>query len=184
MATNPSHSSMPFDGPGGSHFSGSCMLRSRQYLARKLTCCSLHIVMFGALLILAASVVFLVKNDSISTDSKETVADQDAAVEKATQNAIWAASTALALAMFCMMCVALLNRALDKKHTLVINSRWIRLLPRIPAIVLIMCLPLMHLTGSEWCGLACIVVYVVFMWETFAGLEKGWMWLEPKDEDK
>jgi len=140
--------------------------------------------MFGSLLILAASVEFLVKNDLISTDDTESVADQDAAVEKATHNAIWSASISLSLTMLCMMFVALLNRALDKPHTLVISSRWLRILPRIPAIVLIMCLPLIHLNGSEWCGLACIVVYAVFLWETFAGMEKGWRWLEPKDENK
>jgi len=140
--------------------------------------------MFGALLILAASVEFLVKNDHISTNNTESVADQDAAVKKAIQNAIWTASTALSLTMFCMMCVSLLNRTLDKPHTLVVSSRWLRILPRVPAIALIMCLPLMHLNGSSWCGLACIVVYAVFLWETFAGLEKGWMWLEPKDENK
>jgi hypothetical protein len=67
---------------------------------------------------------------------------------------------------------------------LVVSSRWIRLAPRVPAIILIMCLPLMHLTGSTWCGLATIIVYVVFLWESFAGLEKDWRWFEPKDEEE
>ncbi len=82
-----------------------------------------------------------------------------------------------------MTCVALLHRSLDKPNTLVVNSRWIRLAPRVPAIALIMCLPLMNLTGSSWCGLACIVTYVVFLWEVFAGMEKDWKWLQPKDNE-
>jgi hypothetical protein len=145
---------------------------------------SLHIIMFGALLILAASVLFIVKNDKISSAITEDITDPEAAIERSTHSAVWSASTALALTLFCMTCVALLNRALDKPHTLVVSSRWIRLAPRIPAVVLIMCLPLMHLTGSRWCGLAFIIVYIVFLWETFAGLEKGWRWVEPRDEEE
>lgn len=81
-----------------------------------------------------------------------------------------------------MMCVALLHRSLDKPNTLVVDSRWIRLAPRVPAIVLIMCLPLMNLSGSAWCGFACIVIYVVFLWEAFAGLEKDWKWIQTEGE--
>jgi hypothetical protein len=28
------------------------------------------------------------------------------------------------------------------------------------------------------------IVYVVFLWESFAGLEKDWRWFEPKDEEE
>jgi hypothetical protein len=148
----------------------------------ELTDHSLHITMFGALLILAASVLFLVENDKIPSDDAEDVSDAEAIVKKETNRALWAASASLALTLLTMTCVALLNRSLDKPGTLVISSRWVRLAPRGPAIVLIMCLPLFHISGSTWCGTACLIVYAEFLWEWFGGLEKDWKWLEPKYE--
>jgi hypothetical protein len=139
--------------------------------------------MFGALLILAASVVFLVKNDTVNTAIETDVTDPESDVKRATHYAIWSASTTLSITLFSMTCVALLHRSLDKPNTLVINSRWLRLGARVPAIIVIMCLPLMNLSGSSWCGLATIVIYVVFLWEAFAGLEKDWKWFQPKDHE-
>jgi hypothetical protein len=138
--------------------------------------------MFGALLILAASVVFLVKNDNVQTTSDADVADPEADVKRATHYAVWSASTSLAITLFSMTGVALLHRSFDKPDTLVINSRWIRVAPRFPAMALILCLPLMQLSGSSWCGLASLVIYVVFLWEQYAGLEKDWRWFQPKEE--
>lgn len=40
----------------------------------------------------------------------------------------------------------------------------------------------MNLSGSTWCGFACIVIYAVFVWEAFAGLEKDWKWIQTRDE--
>jgi hypothetical protein len=111
------------------------------------------------------------------TATDEDISDPDAAVEKAIHYAIWTSSISLAITLFCMTHVALLNRPLDKPHTLVVNSRWIRLAPRVPAVVLIMCLPLMNLSGSSWCGFATIIIYAIFLWETYAGLERGWRWV-------
>lgn len=141
--------------------------------------------MFGALLIVAASVLFLVKNDStevaaIHTDATDPQSEQRHFILLA----VWSASTSLAIVVLSMTHIALLNRPLDRRNTLVINSRYIRLAPRIPAIVLIMCLPLIHnLTGSLWCGGASIILAIVYIWESFAGLEKDWKFFEPKDEE-
>jgi hypothetical protein len=130
--------------------------------------------MFASLLILAASVLFLVKNDTTQASQENHV----------TRYAIWSASTSLAIVMFSMTCIALLNRALDKPRTLVINSRWIRVAPRIPAIVVIMCLPLVeNLAGQTWCGAVSFTLWLVFLWEMITGLEKGWKFFEPKDEE-
>jgi len=145
----------------------------------------LNLTMFGALLIVAASVLFLVKNDSteaaaIHSDSTDPASEQ----RHFTLLAVWSASTSLAIVVLSMTHIALLNRPLDKPNTLVVNSRYIRLAPRIPAIVLIMCLPLIHnFTGSSWCGGASIILALVYMWESFAGLEKDWKFFQPKGED-
>jgi len=148
----------------------------------RLIRCSLHIIMFGALLILAASVVFLVKNDKVKATGETDGTAPESEAKLATRHAVWSASATLSITLLSMMCVALLHRSLDKPNTLVVDSRWIRLAPRVPAIVLIMCLPLMDLSGSAWCGFACIVIYAVFLWETYAGLEKDWKWIQTKDE--
>lgn len=138
--------------------------------------------MFAALLILAASTVFLVKNNTVTTtlgsDNTDPKSDDE---RKATHNAIWTGSVSLAITLFCMTTVALLHRSLDEPGTLMIHPRLLRLAPRVPAMVVILCLPLMQLSGGTWCGLATLVIYVVFLWEQFAGLEKDWKWFQPKE---
>jgi hypothetical protein len=139
--------------------------------------------MFGALLIEAASVLFLVKNNNTEAGDSDNT-DPEFEEKHFTLVAVWSASTSLAIVVLSMTFIALLNRPLDKPNTLVINSRWIRLAPRFPAVVLIMCLPLIkNLTGSAWCGGACVVLWLVYLWETFAGLEKDWKFFQPKDEE-
>ena len=83
-----------------------------------------------------------------------------------------------------MTMIALLNRSLYKPETLLVNSRWIRLAPRIPGIILIVCLPLIKsLNAGTWCGAVASILYGVFLWEWMAGMEKDWKILEPKSED-
>jgi len=154
-------------------------------LKPKLIQCSLHLTMFGALLIVAASVLFLVKNDSTEAAAIHTDATNPQSKQRhLTLLAVWSASTSLASVILSMTHIALLNRPLDRRNTLVINSRYVRLAPRIPAIVLIMCLPLIHnLTGSWWCGGASTILAIVYTWESFAGLEKDWKFFQPKNEE-
>lgn len=84
-----------------------------------------------------------------------------------------------------MTIIALLNRPLDKSKTLIVNSRWIRLAPRVPAIAVLICLPLFdNLSGAGWCGGVTTTLYVVFLWEYFAGMEKNWTVMEPKDGEE
>jgi hypothetical protein len=139
--------------------------------------------MFGALLILAAAVLSLVQHNNSNSETVETDLEGPEAEERnILRHALWTASSSLSIVLVAMTHIALLNRPLDKPKTLVINSRWIRLAPRIPAIVLIMCLPLFHLSGWSWCGLAPLILYIVFLWEFFAGMERGWKWFESKAE--
>jgi hypothetical protein len=148
-----------------------------------------HIVIFAALLILAASVLFLVQHPgakvsaiTASEVSAETDSLSDEEVNHFVLYALWSASISLCSAIFGMTLVALLNRPLDKPKTLLINSRWIRLAPRLPAVALIICLPLIpNLDAGIWCGAATSTLYVVFLWEWIAGLEKNWKLIEPKE---
>lgn len=82
-----------------------------------------------------------------------------------------------------MTFIALLNRPLDKPKTLVVNSRWVRLAPRLPGIAIIACLPLFDaIKGSRWCAGALVVLWALFLWEWIAGLERGWEFFEGRDE--
>jgi ABC-type Fe3+-siderophore transport system permease subunit len=145
--------------------------------------------MFGSLLILAASILFLIKtteNPTAEITARETSAEASSpeAEHKYIRYALWSASVTLALVISCMTSIALLNRPLDKPKTLLVNSRWVRLTPRIPGMAAIMCLPLFKsVTGAgTWCGAAVVTLYIIFFWEWVAGLERDFKFFEGKDE--
>lgn len=100
-----------------------------------------------------------------------------------TNYALWVASISLGSVMACMTAIALLNRPLDPPKTLVINSRLLRIAPRLPITVVIICLPLFpNMSGSIWCAAAVSLLYAVFLWEWFGGLEKDWKVFEEEEE--
>ncbi|TVY83535.1 hypothetical protein LSUE1_G002202 [Lachnellula suecica] len=152
----------------------------------------LHVFMFGSLLILAASTLFLVEHPGHRSTVEPEPATLERCAEEGTEEAeapkpaiyaIWAASATLAIVIALMTCIALLNRSLDKPKTLLVNSRWIRMAPRLVFIIIVCCLPLItHLSASEWCGGACALLYALFLWEWVSGLERNWHFLEPKNE--
>ena len=107
-------------------------------LSSKVVSCSiphsLYIIMFGASLTLAASVVFLVRNAKIATAIDEDISDPVTIVECATHPAVWVSSISLAVTHLYIAYIALLNKSLDDPRTLIISSRWVRLALRVPAI--------------------------------------------------
>ncbi|KUJ19158.1 uncharacterized protein LY89DRAFT_683088 [Mollisia scopiformis] len=148
------------------------------------------LIIYAALLILAASVLFLVEHpgEKVSTTTSAEVSSETDPVSTEdlphfTLYALWSASISLSSTIFAMTVAALLNRPLDKPKTLLINSRWIRLAPRLPAVALIICLPLFKsLTAGAWCGASISILYGVFLWEWMAGMERNWQLIEPKEE--
>lgn len=146
--------------------------------------------MFGLLLILAASVLFLVKNPDahpnlIIEKEKKAYTNINESKEETRYalTALWSASICLAGVLLSMTCIALLNRPLDKPRTLVVNSRWFRLAPRLGVIAVVACLPLVeNISPSLWCGVACSTLYILFFWEWIAGLEANWKLVEPQGE--
>lgn len=150
---------------------------------------SLHVVMFGSLLCLDASALYLVEHRgakrSETTSEVESSNTEESAEELAHYfiYALWCASISLAITLFCMTHVALLHRSLDPPKTLVVNSRLLRLAPRLPATVAIICLPLFkNMSGAAWCGAAIIIVYFLFLFESYAGMERNWKFFESKEE--
>jgi len=150
------------------------------------------LTLFHALLILAASILFLVQHSNATADvtpgiteraTSEAVTPKEEA--RFTKGALWSSSISLSVVLFTMTSIALLDRPLDKPKTLIINSRLIRLAPRVPAIVVICCLPLIDgLSGGAWTGGAASILYIVYTWEWIASLEKGFTLYEKRPEDK
>lgn len=96
--------------------------------------------------------------------------------------AMWSASVALAIVLFSMTVITLLNRPVDKEGTLVVNSRWVRLGLRMPVTVVILCLPVMDgMMPSLWFGCVVPLLYALFLYEWITGLEKGWRIIEPRE---
>lgn len=95
--------------------------------------------------------------------------------------AMWSASVALAIVLFPMTAIALLNRPVDKEGTLVVNSRWVQMGFQTPVTVVIVCLPVMDgIIPSLWFGCAVPLLYALFLWEWITGLEKGCRFIEPR----
>jgi len=135
--------------------------------------------MFGGLLFLDASVLFLAKNYG----QPLVKGAQATEVAHFVASALWVASSALIVTVACMTGIALLNKSLDHPKTLVVNSRLLRMAPRLPAAIFIICLPLIpELDGGQWCGAVVATLYATFLWEWLAGLEKNWKFIEPKEE--
>jgi hypothetical protein len=148
--------------------------------------------MYEGLLTLAASILFLVQHTNATADVTPGIIERTTSgtltpEEEArfTNYALWSASASLGIVLFTMTSIALLDRPLDKPKTLIINSRLVRLAPRVPAIVVICCLPLIDgLSGGAWTGGAAVILYIVYTWEWIASLEKGFTLYERRPEDK
>ncbi len=149
-----------------------------------------HITIFGALLLFDASVLFLLKNSATSISATVPIRD-DSSSDSGTDTAdvgefisyaLWTASFSLSITIGCMTGIALLNRPLGPPDTLVLNNRLLRIGPRLPIIIIVMCLPLIeHLSAGTWCAITVCSLYIVFLWECFCGLKKNWTVFE-KDE--
>jgi hypothetical protein len=143
--------------------------------------------MFAALLFLDASTLYLVEHrDSRPIRKRETeTPTQEEDSEEVSHYilfALWTGSISLASTLFSMTHLALLNRPFDPPRTLLINSRLIRLAPRLPAIAAIVCLPLFDkMDGGTWCGAAIIICYILFVFESIAGMERDWKVIEPRE---
>jgi len=99
-----------------------------------------------SLLTLAASVSFLIDHLDIEAGPEavtEAVTDGESSeIIRSVVYVLWSASVSLAITIISITGLALLNRSLDPPKSLVINSRLIRLAPRVPAVAVILCLPL------------------------------------------
>ena len=92
----------------------------------------------------------------------------------------WAVSISLSIAIVCQTGIALLSRSLDRKGTLKVSNRYLRLLPRLLVVIVVIFLPIersmearVFLLVVVWLLLGCLY------WEWFVSLERGGGVIEP-----
>lgn len=77
---------------------------------------------------------------------------------------------------------SLLNRSLDPPGTLVINSRYLRMVPRFIVCIVTMCLPIVNdFHTTAFLGVIVSLLQTLTLWEYLAAMEKGFLFFEPKN---
>ncbi|KAG8525239.1 uncharacterized protein KY384_008883 [Bacidia gigantensis] len=98
---------------------------------------------------------------------------RDRPIELFVNNAKWVSSVALAATFFAMSILALLSRPLDKKGTLKVDNRYLRLLPRGLLMVVACVLPLdKTMYGGVMLSILWPLCYLCLFWEWYAALDK------------
>lgn len=109
-----------------------------------------HILTFMSLLTLAASASFLVNHLDLSATTALVEKRAEGVAEEAVRSlatVLWSRSVSLAITLISITGFTLLNRPLDLPKTLLVNRLMLRLAPRLPAVVVILCLPLIPNLG-------------------------------------
>lgn len=138
--------------------------------------------MFGSTLILGVSLTYLIQN--LHTNAIDPSGGGDGEAHKLAMSiysAKWIASSTLAIILFNQTKIALLNRPLDGPHTLKVNSRYLRLTPRVVAGIVVLCLPISRqMDGGLYIGIVSLLLIPVLIWEWTASLDYGGGLVEPK----
>lgn len=169
----------------------------------------IHIPIFASILLLDASLLYLVQTDfeesgvtttndtstvagrqvltllsrQESSDSTTDTTSTETSAEQAhyRQAATWTAAGSLSIALLSMILMSLMNRSLDRPGTLIVNNRYIRLLPRFIIIPIVLCLPIKQDLNIEvFIAIVMMLLMVVVYAEFILGLEKGAKFFEPK----
>ena len=137
--------------------------------------------MFGDTLILGVSLTYLLQH--IHTSAHDPSESEDEGAHKLAMSILsakWVASSTLAIILFNLTKIALLNRSLDGPNTLKINNRYVRLLPRLLAAVVILCLPIVREMNSiTYLGILTALLIPLFTWEWVASLDYEGGLVEP-----
>ncbi|KAI9858344.1 MAG: hypothetical protein M1824_004365 [Vezdaea acicularis] len=142
---------------------------------RKAAWYTLHIPLISSLLLFGVCLQYLVLHASSSSDPSLST--------PLLHTVHTVTSISLSAVLLCTTLLALLNHSLDPPHTLVINNKLLRLAARPLAILAVLAL----LIRGNWSSIAFLgvvtpVVWVVLLWEWYAGREAGggvlesWWW--------
>ena len=95
-------------------------------------------------------------------------------------SAKWSVAVSLSITIICQTGIALLSRSLDRKGSLKVSNRYVRLLPRMIVVAIIMCLPIeRRMTGGGFMTIAACLLLVCLNWEWIASLERDGRVFEP-----
>lgn len=119
-----------------------------------------HVALFHATLILGVGAGFLVEHPSASA------LDKDEALASHIFTAKWVFSISLATVLVMQTLIALLSKSLDGKWTLKVDNRYLRLLPRLAAVAVALCLPIREqLVASVFLTILVLMLVVILLWE-------------------
>ena len=140
--------------------------------------------MSGSTLILGVSSVPLIQNPGVNAEpprlQDQRIPASDSDLSPVISTAKWAVSISLSITVACQTGIALLSRSLDRKGSLKISNRYVRLLPRLVLVVIVMCLPIdRHMVASSFMGIVVSLLLVCMFWEWIVSLESDGGLFEP-----
>lgn len=92
----------------------------------------------------------------------------------------WAVSISLSITVTCQTGIALLSRSLDRQGSLKISNRYVRPLPRILVVVVVVFLPIdRNLEASTFLSIVVSLLLVCLFWELIVSLERDGGVFEP-----
>ena len=140
--------------------------------------------MSGSTLILGVSSVPLIQNPSVNAeaprieDPRFNASDSD--LSPVIGTAKWAVSISLSITVACQTGIALLSRSLDRKGSLKISNRYVRLLPRLILVAIVMCLPIdKRMIASSFMAIVVSMLLICMFWEWIVSLESDGGFFEP-----
>jgi low temperature requirement protein LtrA len=144
-----------------------------------------HIPLFGSVLIFAAGVMFILRNQPDAPINSAEGGSEDnpltgAELMRYIHRAIWTCAISLGTAMLSITAISLCDQSLDEPGTLKITNRYVRLSMRGVFIALVVLLPLAHIAAQLYLGIVAMMLLVVGIWEWNSSLERGGSLVEPK----
>jgi hypothetical protein len=136
-----------------------------------LTCDSLHIPLFACVPVLGVSLAAL--TTLVNQDQDEP------GVQQVIREAQWISSAYLATIILLMTAAALLNKPISAPTKVLVNNRYLRMLPRLLLVIIIPCLPL-ALEAEDHNGTLAGLVSAVSMFEYLASWRRDGKVFEPK----
>ena len=95
-------------------------------------------------------------------------------------SAKWSVSISLSIAIICQTGIALSNRSLDRKGSLKISNRYVRMLPRMLVVAVVICLPIdRSMSGNIFLGIIVTLLFGCLFWEWIVSLERDGGLFEP-----
>ena len=138
--------------------------------------------MFASTIILGVSIGYLISNPFANAiDPSHGEDEEKHKFALSIYSAKWITATTLSMILFQLTKIAILNRSLDPPHTLKVNNRYLRLLPRFIVIAVTICLPIDRgMNGITMMSIIISVMIPCLLWEWAASLDSGGGFVEPK----